>query len=353
MLLSICIPTYNRAHNALDTVMKCLEIPGDFYEVLVIDDGSDDETQRVFESIKNKKFRYQRNSQNLGYANMGYSLKVAIGDYCLLLGDKDEIVYADWDWLAKHLEDNTESSIFHWEYYDYSGEIIRGVTDNNKHILKRCTFDAGLFTKYHFVESAGFIFRHNDVMAVWDRIDKDTSIWNLYPQSVLAVYLSTTGDCEYIDKIETRLKPQDRKIHVQQTFAGGKEPYWRPESRHIQNSEWITLISQLEIDDGVKRHLMHTICVNAIKQFGRYYKIITDEKKMSMTFYDVRREQIEGDRKRNERDWMQLILSEEKHLLKCIEDSYTWKKKNLIMETEYFIRRKAAEKEAFEVLTGK
>lgn len=66
-LFSIIVPTYNRAHmlpGALQTV-KDQTFPD--YEVLVVDDGSTDDTPRVMRDwVKDPRFKYRRLEKNIG-----------------------------------------------------------------------------------------------------------------------------------------------------------------------------------------------------------------------------------------------------------------------------------------------
>lgn len=63
-------------------------------------------------------------------------------------------------------------SIFHWEYTNKEGDSIRKVGVASKRLLNAGSFEALLFAKYHFLESAGFIFRHKDIENAWSRIDQ-------------------------------------------------------------------------------------------------------------------------------------------------------------------------------------
>jgi len=54
MIISVIIPTFNRAHclkRAVDSVLAQTFLP---YEIIIVDDGSTDETDQILESYKNK-----------------------------------------------------------------------------------------------------------------------------------------------------------------------------------------------------------------------------------------------------------------------------------------------------------
>ena len=46
MLISVIIPTYNRANTVVNSIESVLHQHGD-YEIVVVDDGSEDDTEEV------------------------------------------------------------------------------------------------------------------------------------------------------------------------------------------------------------------------------------------------------------------------------------------------------------------
>lgn len=100
-LLSVCIPTYTRAHhlkNALESILHQLKdspnlVP--LIEVVVSDNASTDNTSEIVTHYKNliPNFVYSRNNQNIGFdLNTLNAVKHATGTYCWYLGDDDTIV---------------------------------------------------------------------------------------------------------------------------------------------------------------------------------------------------------------------------------------------------------------------
>lgn len=111
--LSIIIPAYNEAARLPETLRKIVEYmsatPWDFYEILVVDDGSADETFPAASAIaaRNGRIRVLRNPGNRG---KGYSVRhgmlEAQGEWCLFT-DADlssPIEEIEKLWLAMRLE---------------------------------------------------------------------------------------------------------------------------------------------------------------------------------------------------------------------------------------------------------
>ena len=95
-MISVVIPTYNRC----DSLKRCLlslekQVFKDF-EVLVVDDGSVDDTKNIFDSVKDKRFRYifQENKGQSAARNQG--VRNAKGN---IIAFTDDDCKADPNWL--------------------------------------------------------------------------------------------------------------------------------------------------------------------------------------------------------------------------------------------------------------
>jgi len=95
-LVSVIIPTYNRAQLCKSAVESALSQTHGNVEVLVIDDGSTDNTREVISGIDNRvKYLYQANAGVSAARNTG--LMAATGDYVAFLDSDDA-------WLPWKLE---------------------------------------------------------------------------------------------------------------------------------------------------------------------------------------------------------------------------------------------------------
>jgi glycosyltransferase involved in cell wall biosynthesis len=91
--VSVCIPTYNRAHYLRATISSVLEQDFRDFEVIVSDDGSHDLTSEVVRSLSDERIRYDRNQQNLGlWGNTNQCLGEASGEYVIFLQDDDSML---------------------------------------------------------------------------------------------------------------------------------------------------------------------------------------------------------------------------------------------------------------------
>jgi glycosyltransferase involved in cell wall biosynthesis len=90
--ISIVVPTYNRAHLIVDTINSLLQQDYPDYEVLVVDDGSTDNTQEIVTSIQNKRLKYFKKENAERAAARNYGAQRAKGDYVNFF-DSDDIAH--------------------------------------------------------------------------------------------------------------------------------------------------------------------------------------------------------------------------------------------------------------------
>jgi glycosyltransferase involved in cell wall biosynthesis len=95
-LISICIPTYNRADLLGQALDSCFEQTYPEYEIVIGDDSKDDVSEQLvskYDECHPGKIRYQRNTPSLGQnANVNDLFLRANGDRLVLLHDDDMLL---------------------------------------------------------------------------------------------------------------------------------------------------------------------------------------------------------------------------------------------------------------------
>lgn len=90
IIVSFCIPTYNRAPLVKRCIEEVLKIDSPQIEIVVVDNASPDDTENVIGSIKDGRISYFRNQSNIGSAmNVVRTILKAKGDWVFLLSDED------------------------------------------------------------------------------------------------------------------------------------------------------------------------------------------------------------------------------------------------------------------------
>jgi len=96
--VSVVIPTYNLAHLIGRAIRSVLDQTYQDFEIIVVDDGSTDNTEEVIRSLNDPRIHYIHHEKNRGGAaarNTG--IKVAQGEYIAFQDSDDE-------WLPEKLE---------------------------------------------------------------------------------------------------------------------------------------------------------------------------------------------------------------------------------------------------------
>jgi glycosyltransferase involved in cell wall biosynthesis len=94
IFFSIVVPTYNRANIISRTIESIISQAYENYEVIIIDDGSTDDTEQVIQKYLSGKVHYYKKSNAERAAARNYGTSKALGDYINWF-DSDDIMYPD------------------------------------------------------------------------------------------------------------------------------------------------------------------------------------------------------------------------------------------------------------------
>ncbi|MDB5227225.1 MAG: glycosyltransferase [Bacteroidota bacterium] len=127
LFFSIVIPAYNRAHMISETLETTFMQTYPHYEVILVDDGSTDNTEELVKSINNPKFIYHKksNEERAIARNTGFNL--AKGDYVTLLDSDDYLYPTHLEEAVKYIEANSRPEIIRFDY---------DVVDSKKRLLQ-------------------------------------------------------------------------------------------------------------------------------------------------------------------------------------------------------------------------
>ena len=101
-LVSIIIPTYNRAHTIERALQSVMGQTLQDFEILIVDDASTDSTTAVIDKFADPRIRYFRHDKNLfAGAARNTGMKAATGKYIAFLDSDDA-------WLPEKLERQVE-----------------------------------------------------------------------------------------------------------------------------------------------------------------------------------------------------------------------------------------------------
>ena len=160
-LFSIVLPTYNREKYLPRAICSVLAQNFTNFELIIIDDGSKDNTEKLVKKFadKDKRIRYVKNEKNSGLiysANKGIDL--AKGRYITRL-DSDDIIYPNlFNEYKKFIEKNPDVVLF--------SSLLASLTDEGK--LNESTPIANHFKKSNETD----VFMHDPISNVGATLKK-------------------------------------------------------------------------------------------------------------------------------------------------------------------------------------
>ncbi|MCK4325602.1 glycosyltransferase family 2 protein [bacterium] len=96
--VSVIVPTYNREHLIGSAIQSVLNQTYQDFEIIIVDDGSTDNTEEVVKSFNDERIQYIRHRENWGApAARNTGIRVARGEYIAFQDSDDE-------WLPEKLE---------------------------------------------------------------------------------------------------------------------------------------------------------------------------------------------------------------------------------------------------------
>lgn len=93
-MISVILPTYNRADYIYDSAMSVLQQTYTDIELIIVDDGSIDNTKEVVEKIEDRRCQYVYQENRGACAARNHGIHLAKGEY-IAFHDSDDIWYKD------------------------------------------------------------------------------------------------------------------------------------------------------------------------------------------------------------------------------------------------------------------
>ena len=184
--VSIITPTYNRASLIPDAIKSVLKQSYKDWELIIIDDGSTDNTKEVVRPyLTDSRITYLKNESNLGISkNRNKGISLSKGEYVAMI-DSDDI-WLDSEKLSKQvafLDDNTEFGIVGTQItaIDKDGKILKPfpayeVEDKNirqKILLRNQFAQSSILIRRSVLNKSG---TYNEDYRVWEDFDLWTRI---------------------------------------------------------------------------------------------------------------------------------------------------------------------------------
>jgi glycosyltransferase involved in cell wall biosynthesis len=145
--VSVCIPTYNRAHFLTQAIGSVQAQTESDWELIICDDGSVDGTRELISGFNDNRIHYIRHSSNIGKSNnMRSGYEAAKGKYFVKFDDDDRLMPEFLQRTCQVLDRNPEAGLVgtdHW-VMDEAGEIQTDWSDQNSVKWGRKNLSSGM-----------------------------------------------------------------------------------------------------------------------------------------------------------------------------------------------------------------
>lgn len=172
-MISIIIPVYNGAKTLINTISSINKQTWRDFEVIIVNDGSTDETVAVFENFS-KATKLENNYFFINQENKGApsarnrGLKKASGEF-LLFCDADAVLREDaLEKMMQALKDNPDATYVYSSFYW------------GTKLFKLWPFDADRLRKIPYIHTMALIRREFFPKTGWDESIKKLQDWDLW-----------------------------------------------------------------------------------------------------------------------------------------------------------------------------
>lgn len=227
--ISVIIPSFNRATLVLQAVQSVFAQTFSDYEVIVVDDGSTDDTKEAlaaFGNASNFRYHYQRNSGRSTARNQGFAL--AQGHFILFL-DSDDLLFPD---ALAHLYETAQSSpagmiVGQVEFANEQMEKVWLLKPSHETCREGRSAYPSLITARYFLLPGAVLLRRECLQAVdgFDRTLEPCEDFDFYLRMALACELTCiertvlqyrmhSGNTDMTEIYEAGLKVARRHLHM-------------------------------------------------------------------------------------------------------------------------------------------
>ena len=214
-LVSVAIPTYNRARYIPLAIRSVIEQTEGDLELLVVDNASTDDTEEIVRSIADKRISLHKAANHVDIlGNWNRALQMARGEYLVILGDDDCLKR---DFLEKSIDVNSKHptvalSFSHCNKVSESGDFISlwgydflpaGFCGGADYLFWTLEYEACLTNSSTVLLRRDSILKYGDFEARLARNIFDFDMW---------IRIATDHDVYFIDEVLCDYRIHDGQV---------------------------------------------------------------------------------------------------------------------------------------------
>ena len=266
--VGVIIPTYDRAHLIGETLASVLAQTFADYEIIVVDDGSDDDTERCLAPFRDR-LTYRRIEHGGASAARNAGLEIACSQYIAFLDSDDLWEPRFLECMSAVLDSAPRAGFVYCDYATFGAQgLVQAAYLPARHKLRGKLFAHLLETD--FISTGALMIRREclDHVGGFDTTLEITHDWDLW------LRLARLFDAEYVDEPLVRIRVDSAGLTRNTPLL------------HINNLQVLTKLRGQMDGDGNLRQLIRrnmlashlALCryfwkshrpITAVEQFGR------------------------------------------------------------------------------------
>ncbi|WP_417890150.1 glycosyltransferase family 2 protein [Xanthomarina gelatinilytica] len=214
-LVSIIIPTYNRAHLISETLDSVLAQTYTNWECIVVDDGSTDATEALVQSYIQKDLRFQyhkRPDSHLpgGNGARNYGFELSTGEFINWLDSDDVFDSKKLELQLKTLKDNkAQISVCLGEFFNTLSGDFKKYLWSEHYLTEQGVFEALVTQKMRWPSGAVLWHRHVLQNNCWNETLKGGQEWHFHIMQSLKL---NDKDFKLINKVLLYIRASNNSI---------------------------------------------------------------------------------------------------------------------------------------------
>lgn len=297
VLLSVCIPSYNRGKRAYDNVVHLLQSYYDEeIEIIVSNNGTQNETKTYYDKIneiEDGRLKYFAFEENQGFAiNCSKVCELASGEFILLLSDEDLINLNNLHFIMNKLYlSNNKISVMRTSttsQYNLSNLVANPGRDALLNFMLSSNYMSGIILNNYLLKN------YRGIEYIKENLNNSVCYW--YPHMFWELLLCQYGNVESTDIILVN-EGKAEKSEVDNIKINNEVfiPYYASIEGRLEQHEGFTLIFRdLEIcnqDPDLFREMYLQLCAKTLflitVSINAYYKKTSaDYRKLYKQAYD-------------------------------------------------------------------
>ena len=255
MILSICIPTYNRGEKLIESIQNTIQANSDEFEIIIVDNASPVDIEKSI-NFKDDRIRYIKREKNVGGPyNVGDCLRYGNGIFSMLCLDKDTIIGEDLDDFISVLKNNLSIC---------GGYVVQNKEDKERR-FDICSEYPILRFGYLNSHPSGQFFRsdilHDFINGLNESQIADPCVFHIY-----MAQCASKGSMMLYDSSLVRLESEEecKKIKTHSFKKEDNTLFFAPQNRIQQFIRYLEHVDTLKITDDYKKMVIEKLYLDTI-----------------------------------------------------------------------------------------